>query len=323
MIGLLGCATPVPPTSHGQVIYVDTDWLLVQHDDTRGRVVPGVEHYPRADLHAADLRPGNQVDLWLGAPPQRAMVTGGDPIDVSVHALTGVVVRVDSTVVTVDHGPIAGVMGAMVMNMQTARSTAESLSPGDHIEAGLVGSDFGWQLVNVTRTGTSDPTLRDEIRPLETGERLPQLTVPVTTGTLTLGGEGPPTALAFVYTTCPDPDYCPATVTRLHQLVRATTSPARVVTITIDPDHDTIAVLDAYAKQVGAPPERWSWGRLEPVALQQLAMHSGLAVSIESGRISHDLRLLVLDESGTLVARYDDNEWDVAEVANLLNPPAR
>ena len=42
--GLAACAGP-PPTTHGTVVFVDDAVLVVQHDDTRGRVVPGVEHY--------------------------------------------------------------------------------------------------------------------------------------------------------------------------------------------------------------------------------------------------------------------------------------
>ena len=57
------------------------------------------------------------------------------------------------------------------------------------------------------------------------------------------GGDSPqaPTAVAFVYTRCPVPQACPATVARLGALQeRLRGKLARILAVTIDPDHDTV-----------------------------------------------------------------------------------
>lgn len=326
LIGLLGCSQPQSPrTTFGHVLYVDDAWLVVEHDTTLGRVVPGVEHYPRTAISAANVRAGHDIDLWLtDGALQRIRTTGGTVDDPTLHDIVGRVVRIDGDIVTIDHEAIEGLMGAMVMNTQAGTSVAASLTPGHAIEAKLLGSRYGWQLLDVNVTGQGPDTNRTDVAPLDIGQPLTSMRLRSIDGDLQLGGAGPPTALAFIYTTCPDPNYCPATVSRLQQLHAAMPSAARIVTVTIDPDHDTLDVLRAYAEQVQGtgrtPADRWFWGRLDPVELQHLALASGLAVSIESGRISHDLRLLVFDETGVLTARYDDNEWNVTAVARDLGP---
>jgi len=315
------CATPVsgPSTSTGRVLFLDDDVLVVQHDTTRGRVVPGVEHYPRHGLPLDGVDPGEDVDLWLVDHQLTTVaVVGGAPSTPVTHAVRGTVVRIEGSIATVDHDEIPGIMPAMVMNMRVGDSHAHEIHPGDHLTGRLLASDYGWQLLKVQSTTTSSQPPPSD-RPLKIGEPLPPVTVPTPNGPIVLGGPGLPTALAYVYTTCPDPTYCPATVSRLQQLQAKITERSRIVTITIDPEHDTLPVLSRYADQVGSHQDRWRWGRLEPVPLQHLALQSGLAVSFESGRIAHDLRLLVLDHRGVLVARHDDNEWSVEEVADLLN----
>jgi len=309
--------------------------LVVQHDETHHRVVPGVGlyHVPEPS-RAAGLQPGATVAIDIdGFTLVRSVQTGSAPLPAATtvggHPLTGTVVRVDPPSITVDHDPIPGVMGAMVMPFRVLPHQAEALGPGDRIRGTLIGSDFGYQLVDPTKIGDGDAALREDIAPLQLGEPLPTTRIPLSDQrSWTVGvDQERPTALTFLYTTCPDPNFCPALAARLQALQPRIAGKARIVAVTIDPEVDSPAVLNRYGRLLDADPDTWVFGRLDPEWLQRLALLSGMAVTERSGRITHNVRLLIFDAEGRLVERYDDNAWPLDRVVSQLltgepRPPA-
>jgi protein SCO1/2 len=238
------------------------------------------------------------------------------------YALEGTVVEVQPGRLVVDHEAVAGRMDAMTMPFDLADpAAAAAVQPGDRITARLRLTEREAVLSDVRVVGHPGiPVTAQGPAPLHAGDVLPGLDVPVTGGgTWRLGeGQGRPTALTFLYTTCPVPEFCPLTVSRLQALQAAVGHDARFLAVSIDPSTDTPEVLDAFATQVGADAEAWRFGRLEGAALDDLAMRAALAVMPEEGRIAHGLRLLVLDGSGRLIERYDDNDWPLERVVQQL-----
>lgn len=335
LAALAACpAAQVPPsdapTAEGTVLYIGDSVLLVQHDDTRGRTVAGVTRYAvPGELRPADLDEGHLVRLWVEpdtAPlaVDRLEIAGRRPLpERSVaggHDLKGTVVRRDDAVLTIDHGPVPGVMPPMVMPFRVGTERAEAFAPGDQLTARLVVSDYGMHLEELERTGRGDTHLRGDIQPLRIGDVLPATEVVLEDGSSSAigAGQGVPTALAFLYTRCPDPTFCPLLASRLAALQGELAGRARIVTVTLDPDHDTPEVLAAYGARVGADPSVWRLGRVEPLVLDQLALRSGLSVTVQGNKIAHRVRMLVLDADGRLLERYDDNDWPRARVASQL-----
>jgi len=322
---LLSCDSGPPPTTHGTLLYVGSETVLVQHDDLRGRVVAGVERYQRLeDSDLGGLGAGAHADLWLdGAVLRRASQTGTDELGpefvVGGQPLVGTVVNIDGIRITVDHEAVEGMMGAMVMGFSVAPWEAARLGPGDRIEARLLGTDYGYQLVDPVKTGHVERVERTDVAPVEVGQKLPTTRLVDQDGDEIVVGEGQgvATLLTYIYTRCPDPNFCPAIAARLVALQGRITQ-GRIVTVTLDPDHDTPAVLGAWGKAMGADTSVWSLARAEPVALQVLALHGGQHVSIDGGRISHLHRVLVLDRDGVLVERYDDDRWPTERVIEQL-----
>lgn len=303
--------TPTPD-AHGTVLHAGRDTLLVQHDDLRNRVVPGMERYPAV---SGSLAPGDGVDLWLtDGRVDRLVVTGPEPLPTDFlpggHALVGTVVNLDDGRAMVDHEPIEGVMPSMVMGFGLAPWELEPLTVGDRIQARLLRSGYGWQLIDVDITGHVDVALRGDVQPLEPGEVLPRTELVAEDGSpLVLGaGQGVPTLLTFIYTRCPDPAFCPATAARLAAL-QGTLDGARIVTVTLDPENDTPTVLAAWGEVMGADTSVWRLARAEPLALQELALRAGQHVTVDGGKISHLHRFLALDADGRLVQRFDDDRW--------------
>jgi protein SCO1/2 len=143
-------------------------------------------------------------------------------------------------------------------------------------------------------------------------------------GTLTIGqGQTGAIALTFVYTRCPMPEYCPLVVSKLQGLQEILPAGARIVVVTLDPEHDTRSVLQSFAETSGAVPGRWDFARVPNEILFGLAEKAGLRVHGKDTAITHDLVLLVIDPEGRLVRRIEGGDWDRAEVAALLTPPAR
>ena len=167
--------------------------------------------------------------------------------------------------------------------------------------------------------------------PVRPGQVLPAVVVPTQTGEAwTIGaGQQVPTAVAFLYTTCPLPEFCPMVVSRLQGLQEGLSGQeARILAVTIDPERDTREVLVSFAERAGARPEVWRFGRLEKTEdLQALALRAALTVTEDDNGtdILHSLRLMVLDREGRLVERYDDNNWPLERVLEQLRtgkPPA-
>lgn len=267
---------------------------------------------------------------WLGLVMFALVACWGD----DAYIVEGVVVEVTTpTEVLLDHKAIDGFMGAMVMpfRLRNAAVAPEDLRPGDQVVGRLsVKPGQGGPVIEKLRRtgrGPAPEQTTGGIAPIKPGQLMPRTEVPVTGGGSWVIGEGQskPTAVAFLYTTCPLPEYCPMVVTRLQGLQKAVGDRAQILAVTIDPEADSIDVLSRYADTVGANGETWRFGRLDKAALDDLTARAALSRMKEGGEIQHALRLLVLDAKGRLVERYDDNRWPEARVVTQLTtgaPPA-
>lgn len=249
--------------------------------------------------------------LASGCWGERAFIVEGTVIDVN-----------SPTEIVVDHKEIPGLMKPMIMPfLAHDASVFDGVREGDRILARLMVEDRGMYLEKVRVTGHSPlPAVVDPGEPLHAGDQLARVEVPVTGGgSWVLGdGQGAPTALGFVFTTCPNPEFCPATITRMQGLQQVLPPGARILLLTIDPSGDTLPVLQAFADKVGARPDVWRFGRVEGDALTALAARAALTIDASSGTIAHATRLWVLDAQGRLVERYDDNRWPLDRVVSQL-----
>ena len=96
--------------------------------------------------------------------------------------------------------------------------------------------------------------------------------------------------LDFIYTSCPGP--CPI-LTGLHQKVRDGLSPeqrarVQIVSITLDPEHDTPEALRAYAQKRGIDTQGWSFVTGKTADVDAVAHAYGVgSVRQPSGEIEH------------------------------------
>lgn len=259
----------------------------------------------------------------------------------NAHILQGEVVALKSeTEVVIRHEEIPGLMRPMTMpfTVRDPKLIAD-LEPGDRVYARLIVQDDGWYLAHVRRqpgtraraTQAASPAAAPELPPpLRPRKQLDAIDIPLANGESLRIGEGQrgPVLLTFLYTTCPQPEFCPAIASRLQGL-QAGLKPgeATLLAVTIDPQGDTPEVLKKYGDLVGADPSIWRFGRLESADLTSLAARAALTVDSVTGgtEILHSIRFLVLDSQGRLIERYDDARFPADRVIEQLRtgaPPA-
>ena len=240
------------------------------------------------------------------------------------YIVEGTVVEVSGVrTVVIDHKPIEGLMPAMVMDFEVkSPEMLTDVRPGDRILGRLILGKRGSYLAKLRVVGKGmvpkvDLPSRDV---LVTGQTLPAIEVATHDGSTTVVGEGQGqfTLLTFVYTRCPLPDYCPAVIGKLQPIASGLPEGARIVVLTLDPDFDTVEVLAAYAKNVGATAPTWRFGRVESEDLNRLATAAGLGIKRENNTILHGIRYLVLSPDGVLLERYDDSRWPIERVKEQL-----
>jgi protein SCO1 len=239
--------------------------------------------------------------------------------------------------VVIRHGDIKGFMPGMTMpfTVKDASLLADKKA-GDLVTATLVVTDVNAHLSTLTRTGTAPienpPVVSDAPRILLPGEPVPDALLVDQDGTARPFSalRGHRVALTFIYTRCPLPDFCPL-MDRHFAAVQTTleSTPAladvRLVTMTLDPEFDTPAVLKPYARKANADPAIWSFVTAEPKDAARFASQFGLFVEKSPDRpidIIHNLRTAVIDADGRLVKVHSGNDWMPAElVADLKATP--
>jgi protein SCO1/2 len=100
----------------------------------------------------------------------------------------------------------------------------------------------------------------------------------------------------------------------------------RLVTMTLDPEFDTPAVLSRHAARLKADPAIWSFVTAEPKTAAQFAHQFGIYTERDLGtgaNLTHNLRTAVIDADGRMVKVHSGNDWTPADlVADLKATPA-
>src|SRR5580704_17806383 len=111
----------------------------------------------------------------------------------------------------------------------------------------------------------------------------------------------------FIYTTCTGP--CPMMTTHMRQLQNSTVEYPDVllVSITVDPAHDTPAVLAEYAGHFKQDPSRWFFLTGEQEKLNDLGVH-GFKLNSVDGSLTHSSRFVLVDRRRRIRGFYTYGE---------------
>ena len=265
------------------------------------------------------------------------LTTGTANEDTQTFPVTGIVTAAPADGrVMVAHDEIAGYMPAMTMPFAVDVKGMPAVRPGDRVTVTLrvagawsraeaftvIGHDAG---VAAALAGPSAPARR-----LRRGDAVPDFSLitenasPFTAADL----RGRLTAVTFIFTRCPMPEFCPLMSKRFQQVQREIAGDAalggvRLVSITLDPDFDTPAVLSAYARAYGADPSRWTF--LTGGAADVSTLTKAFAIHTEKNGVflDHTLATAVIDRNGTIVDIWRGTGWTAGDIVAALRTAAQ
>jgi protein SCO1 len=133
-------------------------------------------------------------------------------------------------------------------------------------------------------------------------------------------------ALTFIYASCADT--YPLLTAKLAGLQTrlGTDFGARVffVSVTVDPERDTPAVLKRYAQAHGANPAGWAFLTGTPAQIRQVARHYGIfSKKTPRGDVDHTFLTSLIDHRGTLRVQYLGTRFDPEELLRDLQALVR
>lgn len=241
--------------------------------------------------------------------------------------------------VLVRHGDIPGFMPAMTMPYKVEDpKILAGKEPGDLITATLVVSDTEAHLSKIDKTGhaaienAGGPEITAS-QILKAGDPVPEtILVDENNASRPLTSlKGHRVALTFMYTSCPQPDFCPLmdrNFAAVQNEVKKTAGlgDVRLVSVSFDPVHDTPAVLKTHALDLKADPAVWHFVTASPGDIKGFAAKFGVTAepSDESPAVlTHNLSTVVIDAEGRLVKIRPGNMWTPADlIADLKAAPA-
>jgi protein SCO1/2 len=126
-------------------------------------------------------------------------------------------------------------------------------------------------------------------------------------------------AVNFIYTRCPLPDVCPRLSASFATLQKRFADRLGrdlvLLSVTVDPDYDTPAVLAEYARRWGADDRGW---RFLTGDVARVAAQLGEVYWADEGTIGHNSVTSIVGRDGRLAAAVDGSSWRVDQLASLI-----
>ncbi len=252
-------------------------------------------------------------------------------------------IRPEAKIIVIRHEVIADYMAAMTMpfNVKNQAELA-GLHAGDEIKFELQVTDNESWVDRILKTGAARPvqmgiTKREIVKAPDTPLVNPLLDYKFTNelGQAVSLNEfhGQALAVTFFYTRCPLPEFCPRLSKNFQEasqkLQTMTNSPAnwRFLSISLDTEFDSPAVLKAYGESYQYNPAHWNFLTGPPDKIAGLAGAAGVSYEADNGTINHNFRTLIIDATGHLQMVFptggnlsDQIATEIVKAAAVTNP---
>jgi len=119
----------------------------------------------------------------------------------------------------------------------------------------------------------------------------------------------------FIYTNCPAE--CPMMSSTMHVVAKKLQgqNDVRIVSISVDPERDTPAALNEFAKRYGGATEQWTFLTGSPQTVHTVA-YTTFHVGDVLGKIEHSTKFVVVDKRGVIRGYYSST--DEEGIATML-----
>jgi protein SCO1/2 len=237
----------------------------------------------------------------------------------------GIVLAVDRPhqTATISHRAIPGYMEAMSMEFHVeSPDDLEQLQPGSRIDFQLKVT-HGASIVrhiHLQQSGLDNLPLPKPVDKVAIGDVLPDFTLTAQDGRpVRLSGfQGQVVAVDFIYTRCPLPDVCPRLSANFARLQKRFGGSIVLLSITLDPLHDTPAVLAEYAARWRADPRSWLFLSGSEDDVRKVAGHFGVVYWAEEGAITHTSSTAIVDRRGHLRALLEGSSFTSQQLIDLV-----
>jgi protein SCO1/2 len=244
------------------------------------------------------------------------------PLLATTYAVDGIVVAVDpaARTVLVSHRAIAHYMPAMLMPFRVENvADLTGLYPGARIQFDLAVTKGQAVARHIRRRGGPDAALPAPREKVAIGGKLPDFQLTAQSGSTVRNADlrGKVVAVDFIYTRCPLPDVCPRLSANFAALERRFDQAGAnlvLLSVTVDPDFDTPAVLAGYARRWSAGPG-WLFltGEVAP-----LAAALGEIYWADEGSIGHNSTTSIIGSDGRLAAQIEGSNYRLEQLVHLI-----
>src|SRR4051794_1942399 len=237
-------------------------------------------------------------------------------------SVDGIVVAVDPAARTmlVAHRPVEKYMPAMTMPFRVEKaSELDGLYPGARVHFELAVERDKSMARRVVKTG--DGEIAPPREKLTLGDAVVDFDLRDQNGrTVRLSDfRGRIVAVNFIYTRCPLPDVCPRLSANFATIQKRFADRMGrdlvLLSVTVDPEYDTPAVLADYAKQWGADSRGW---RFLTGDVARVAAQLGEVYWTDEGSIGHNSVTSVVGRDGRLAAAVNGSNWRVDQLSSLI-----
>lgn len=280
--------------------------------------------------------------LFIGCSQSESIA----PSDETVYPMRGVVreVRQADASVVIEHEDVPGYMPAMTMPFNVRdEALFDLLKEGQAIAFELVVQGTSSWIREIAPTdaatlqlakkrpraeGVSSTSTVAQAPRLSAGDLMPDFRL-----LDQVGEEITPRTFAdkdvvvtFIFTRCPLPDFCPKISGQFAELEKAILDDPRLrgqvelLSITIDPEFDTPAVLKEYADHFSkSDGELWRFAVGTPEQTDRLTHAFSVYTETSGGTINHGLCTAWIGSDGIVKEIWRGNGWEPKEVLSTIN----
>jgi protein SCO1/2 len=216
----------------------------------------------------------------------------------------------------VSHRAIGRYMPAMMMPFRVENGgELAGVHPGARVQFELVVGRDRSVARGVKVTGETE--IRAAAERIAIGGGLPDFRLTDQDGREVTAAElrGQVVAINFIYTRCPLPDVCPRLSANFAALARRFAGRVALLSVTVDPDYDTPAVLREYARRWNADARTW---RFLTGDVAGLAARLGEVYWFDEGSIGHNSMTSIFGRDGRLAAVVEGAGHRVDQLGDLI-----
>lgn len=173
-------------------------------------------------------------------------------------------------------------------------------------------------LTPATNAQADTPIMREGDNVIETNLR------DVNNEPVSLTSPDRPTLITFIFTRCAAMEFCPRMNARFEALQSSATHPDtpkfRLLSITLDPEHDRPERLKEFSKVINADPDVWNFATGSKEEIDRLTKAFRVFRESKDGTINHTLCTALIRPDGTIAKIWRGNFWEVEDaLATLRN----